>query len=67
MVHLLESSGQAGCSVYLIFLFKKTCVFNFKLNLNMTTHLAPLTEVTAIKTKVIFYYMIGNHTFFIGT
>ena len=35
--HLLESSGQAGCCVFFLFLFKKPSVFKF--TLNMTTHL----------------------------
>ena len=37
--HPLESSGQAGSCVSLIFLFKNQVFLLFKLNLNMTTHL----------------------------
>ena len=37
--HPLESSGQAGSCVFLIFLFKNQVFLLFKLNVNMTTHL----------------------------
>jgi len=37
--HPLESSGQAGSCVFLIFLFKNQVFLLFKLNLNMTTQL----------------------------
>ena len=37
--HPLESSGQAGSCVSLIFLFKNQVFLLFKLNLNMATHL----------------------------
>jgi len=36
--HPLESSGQAGSCVFLIFLFKNQVFLLFKLILNMATH-----------------------------
>ena len=36
--HPLESFGQAGSCVFLVFLFKNQVLSLFKLNLNMTMH-----------------------------
>ena len=36
--HPLESSGQAGSCVFLIFLFKNQALLLYKLTLNMTMH-----------------------------